>query len=161
MPPTFICTRLTAASNWLRHLSQSACFYHASLCRPSAIWSKRLRSRRWSASRRKRSSVFSRFAEQQAHDLLRPHGPIIMALSVVLKIRRTLTGAEIDDVIATTVAGLGLAAERRRRAEWRKASWRPSAFVTHAITPMPQPCHGLHQIACGNRQHQNQTTRRM
>jgi hypothetical protein len=64
---------------------------------------------------------FLAFCEQQAHDLLPPHGPIIMALSIVLKIRRTLTGAEIDDVIATTVAGLQLAAERRRRAEWRKA----------------------------------------
>jgi len=59
---------------------------------------------------------------------LRPHGPIIMALSIVLKIRRTLTGAEIDDVIATTVAGLQLAAERRRRAEWRKGELAAERF---------------------------------
>jgi len=68
------------------------------------------------------------FAEQQAFDLLYPHGPIIMALSIVLKIRRTLTGAEIDDVIATTVAGLELAAERRRRAEWRKGELAAQRF---------------------------------
>ncbi|MCW1997005.1 zinc metalloprotease [Bradyrhizobium diazoefficiens] len=80
---------------------------------------------------------FLAFCEQQAHDLLRPHGPIIMALSIVLKIRRTLTGAEIDDVIATTVAGLRLAAERRRRAEWRKgelAAKRFRATCDHADT---------------------------
>ncbi|AND92607.1 MULTISPECIES: hypothetical protein [Bradyrhizobium] len=71
---------------------------------------------------------FLSFCEQQAHDLLRPHGPIIMALSIVLKIRRTLTGAEIDDVIATTVAGLQLAAERRLRAEWRKGELAAERF---------------------------------
>lgn len=71
---------------------------------------------------------FLAFCEQQAHDLLRMHGPIIMALSIVLKIRRTLTGAEIDDVIATTVAGLQLAAERQRRAEWRKGELAAERF---------------------------------
>ncbi|MBR0867490.1 zinc metalloprotease [Bradyrhizobium diazoefficiens] len=71
---------------------------------------------------------FLAFCEQQARDLLRQHGPIIMALSIVLKIRRTLTGAEIDDVIATTVAGLQLAAERRRRAEWRKGELAAERF---------------------------------
>lgn len=63
---------------------------------------------------------FLAFAEQQAHDLLHPHGPIIMALSIVLKIRRTLTGPEIDDVIASTHARLQLAAEQARRREWQR-----------------------------------------
>jgi hypothetical protein len=63
---------------------------------------------------------FMALCEQQARDLLHPHGPVIMALSIVLKIRRILNGDEIDGVIATTVAGLQLATERRRRAEWRK-----------------------------------------
>lgn len=51
-----------------------------------------------------------------------------MALSIVLKIRRTLNGDEIDGVIATTVAGLQLAAERRRRAEWRKGELAAERF---------------------------------
>ncbi len=72
--------------------------------------------------------LFLAFCEQRAHDLLYPHGPIIMALSTVLKIRRTLTGAEIDDVIATTVAGLQLAAERKRRADWRNAELTAARF---------------------------------
>ncbi|MCK1498659.1 hypothetical protein [Bradyrhizobium sp. 188] len=71
---------------------------------------------------------FLAFAEQQARDLLAPHVPIIMALSIVLKIRRTLTGAEIDNVIATTVADLQLAAERKRRADWRNAELTAARF---------------------------------
>ncbi|WP_407116187.1 hypothetical protein [Bradyrhizobium sp. LMG 9283] len=39
-----------------------------------------------------------------------------------------MTGAKIDDVIATTVAGLQLAAERQRPTEWRKAEQAASRF---------------------------------
>jgi hypothetical protein len=46
----------------------------------------------------------------------------------VLKIRGTLTGAEIDDVIATTVAGLQLAEEQARRREWRNAELATERF---------------------------------
>jgi hypothetical protein len=60
---------------------------------------------------------FISFAEQMADDLLRPYGHFVIALSVVLKINRTLTGAEIDDVITTVLAGLDLAAEHQRRAD--------------------------------------------
>lgn len=75
---------------------------------------------------------FLAFAEQQAHDLLHPHGPIIMALSIVLKIRRTLTGAEIDDVIAGTHARLQLAAEQARRREWQR-----KVESTRQFDPLP------------------------
>jgi len=37
----------------------------------------------------------------------------------VLRIRRTLTGAEIDDLIANICARFELDAERRRRADWQ------------------------------------------
>jgi hypothetical protein len=63
---------------------------------------------------------FLAFAEQQAHDLIYPHVPIIMSLATVLRIRRTLTGEEIDKVIATTHARLVLAAERERRRDWER-----------------------------------------
>lgn len=71
---------------------------------------------------------FLAFCEQQARDLLYAHGPVIMALSIVLKIRRTLNGDEIDGVIAMTVAGLQSAAERRRRAERRKGELAAERF---------------------------------
>jgi hypothetical protein len=51
---------------------------------------------------------FISLADQMADDLLRPYGHVIIALSVVLKIRRTLTGSEIDDVITTVLAGFDL-----------------------------------------------------
>ena len=60
------------------------------------------------------------FCERQAHDLLFPRAPVIMALSIVLRIRRTLTGEEIDDVIAGTMARLELAAEQARRRQWQR-----------------------------------------
>jgi hypothetical protein len=71
---------------------------------------------------------FLRFAEQQAHDLLFPRAPIIMSLSIVLRIRRTLTGAEIDNVIATMSAQLALAAERARRRQWQNTVASAAAF---------------------------------
>jgi len=64
-----------------------------------------------------------------ADDLLRPYGPVIIALSIVLKIRRTLTGDEIDNVITTVLAGFELAAEHRRRAEWQNRTLSAKSFA--------------------------------
>ena len=63
---------------------------------------------------------FLAFCEQQARDLLDPHWPIVTALSTELRNRRTLTGDEIDAVIADTIAQLQQAAERDRREQWRR-----------------------------------------
>jgi hypothetical protein len=63
---------------------------------------------------------FIRLCETMADDLLRPYGYVLIALSTVLRIRRTLSGEEIDSVIATTVAGFELAAEQARRKQWRR-----------------------------------------
>ncbi|WP_172628177.1 hypothetical protein [Bradyrhizobium ivorense] len=60
-----------------------------------------------------------------ARDLLMAYGDAVMALSVVL--RRTLDGAETDQIIREMEARKALAVEYPRRAEWRKselaASW--------------------------------------
>ena len=64
-----------------------------------------------------------------ADDLVRPYGHVIIALSVVLKIRRTLMGGEIDDVITTVLAGFERAAEHRRRAEWRQRELSANSFA--------------------------------
>jgi hypothetical protein len=71
---------------------------------------------------------FIKLCEVMADDLLRPYVFILIALSTVLKIRRTLTGKEIDDLIANTCAGFELAAEHRRRADWRKRELAASSF---------------------------------
>ncbi len=62
---------------------------------------------------------FIRLCETMADDLLRPYGYVLIALSTVLRIRRTLSGEEIDSVIATTVAGFELASEQARRRRWQ------------------------------------------
>jgi hypothetical protein len=73
---------------------------------------------------------FIRLCETMADDLLRPYGYVLIALSTVLRIRRTLGGEEIDDVIATTVAGFELAAEQARRREWQRIVANAAEFET-------------------------------
>jgi hypothetical protein len=65
------------------------------------------------------AAKFISLAEQMADDLLRPYGYLIIALSVVLRIRRTLTGTKIDDVITPALASFELALEQRLRADWQ------------------------------------------
>jgi len=64
---------------------------------------------------------FLAFAEQQAHDLIYPHAAIIMSLATVLRIRRTLTGEEIDIVISDVQTRKARAIEHARRKEWQRA----------------------------------------
>ena len=63
---------------------------------------------------------FLLFCAQQAADLLHEHVTVIMSLQIVLRIRRTMTGEEIDRAIATVLAGQAAAIERIRRARWRQ-----------------------------------------
>jgi hypothetical protein len=61
---------------------------------------------------------FVKFCEQQAEDLLRPHLDLIFALLPVLRIRRTMTGVEVDRAIATILGHFDLSAEQERRRDW-------------------------------------------
>ncbi|WP_187435093.1 hypothetical protein [Bradyrhizobium cytisi] len=63
-----------------------------------------------------------------ARDLLLPYGPVIMTLQLVLRIKRTLAGAEIDKVIWDMEAQKALALERERRTEWRKRELTANRF---------------------------------
>jgi hypothetical protein len=56
-----------------------------------------------------------------ARDLLLPYGDVLMFLSTVLRIKRTLDGSEIDDLISGMKARKALAAERARRKRWEGA----------------------------------------
>ena len=53
-----------------------------------------------------------------ARDLLLPYGDVVMVLSTVLRIKRTLDGSEIDDLISGMQARKALAAENVRRKRW-------------------------------------------
>jgi hypothetical protein len=76
---------------------------------------------------------FIRLCETMADDLLRPYGYVLMALSTVLRIRRTLDGEEIDDVIATSVAGFELASEQARRRRWQHRVANAGCFKSEAL----------------------------
>ena len=59
-------------------------------------------------------------AEVMAADLLRPYGLLAIVLATALKIRRTLTGTEADEIIGNTLAGFAQAEELSRPADWHK-----------------------------------------
>lgn len=63
-----------------------------------------------------------------ARDLLMPYGAVLMTLSIVLRIKRTLDGAEIDEIIRDVEGRKALAMEQRRRAEWGKAELAAERF---------------------------------
>jgi len=66
-------------------------------------------------------------------------------LNTVVRIKRTLDGAEIDKIILELQACKALAAEHRRRADWRKCELSANSFKTeygHARDAAPpHPVH--------------------
>jgi hypothetical protein len=69
-------------------------------------------------------------AETMANDLLRPYGYIGIVLSTALRIRRSMTGVEVDEVIASTLASWSQAGERARRAAWQRTVENAASFAT-------------------------------
>ena len=70
-------------------------------------------------SREDAVETFIAHCDVAARDLLMPFGDVVMALSIVLRIKRTLNGAEIDELISDVQAkaqAIGLA----RRADWHR-----------------------------------------
>ncbi|WP_456659561.1 hypothetical protein [Bradyrhizobium sp. JR3.5] len=65
--------------------------------------------------------AFIRHCDLAARDMLMPYGDVVMALSVVLRIKRTLDGAEIDQIIRDVETRKALAAEHARRRQWQRA----------------------------------------
>jgi len=57
-----------------------------------------------------------------------PYGDLLMVLSTVLRIKRTLDGAEIDKILRDFEAHKALAIEHQRRADWRKCELAASRF---------------------------------
>ena len=63
-----------------------------------------------------------------ARDLLLAYGDVVIVLSTLLRIKRTLDGAEIDRIIWDVETRKALAIEHRRRAKWRKAELEAKRF---------------------------------
>jgi hypothetical protein len=79
--------------------------------------------------------TFIAHCDVAARDLLLPYGDVVMTLSIVLRIKRTLDSDEIDKIIADLQARKSLAVERRRRADWRKRELATASF--HAACHHP------------------------
>ena len=70
-----------------------------------------------------------------ARDLLLPYGDVVIVLSTVLRIKRTLDGPGIDKIISDLQARKADAVERQRRDDWRHrelAAKRFEAETRHA-----------------------------
>lgn len=57
-----------------------------------------------------------------------PDGDVLMALHILLRIKRTSHGAEIDEIISDVEARKALAVERVRRKQWQRAVEGAAAF---------------------------------
>jgi hypothetical protein len=55
------------------------------------------------------------FCEHQAFDLLAENVTALMSLQIILRMRRTMSGSELDDAIRTVLAHEAVARERLRR----------------------------------------------
>jgi hypothetical protein len=82
----------------------------------------------------------------QTRDLLLPYGDVVMAFSIVLRIKRTLNGIEINDWISDMQTRKAQAAERRRRADWQRREFCSHFSGGNKITRVTQRCHVLHII---------------
>jgi hypothetical protein len=69
----------------------------------------------------------------------------LLVLSTVLRIKRTLDGAEIDKILSDLQAEKALALEHRRRADWRRRKLAAKSFLAekdHADgASLPQVVH--------------------
>jgi hypothetical protein len=77
--------------------------------------------------------AFIAFCEQQAADLLSEHVTVMMSLQIVLRIRRIMTGHEIDRAIATVLAGQAAAVESIRRARWQRVVENAASFEAECV----------------------------
>ena len=62
---------------------------------------------------------FVDFCLRQAVDMLSEHVTLLWTLGIVLRMRRDMTGADLDQAMATILAGEQVALERFRRRQWQ------------------------------------------
>jgi predicted short-subunit dehydrogenase-like oxidoreductase (DUF2520 family) len=65
----------------------------------------------------------------EAAALLRPREHIVRALTDALLVRRTMTGPEVDAVIAAAVMTKAAEDERQRRLDWRRIERSAASFA--------------------------------
>jgi hypothetical protein len=73
------------------------------------------------------------YAEAEASALLEANLPIVLALVAAIIERGTLTGDEVDEVIAAAVAQKTRDEERSRRIEWARVQQSAADFAAHGL----------------------------
>src|SRR5580704_9460467 len=73
--------------------------------------------------------TFIAHCDVAARDLLLPYSDVVMTLSIVLRIKRTLDGGEIDKIISDVEARKALAVEGGRRKRWRRVIESAASFT--------------------------------
>jgi len=73
--------------------------------------------------------TFIAHCDVAARDLLLPYGDVVIVLSTVLRIKRTLDGPEIDKIIWNVEARKALAVEGARRKRWQLTVANSRAFL--------------------------------
>ena len=83
-------------------------------------------------------TAFLDFARQEARALLEEHRSVLITLTNALVCRRTMTGSEINEVVAEALALEDLAAEKARRRKWQQCAASARDFICSMDVRMPQ-----------------------
>jgi hypothetical protein len=81
------------------------------------------------------AEAFVDFCAVEAAALLRPREHIVRALTVALLTRRTMSGAEVDEVIAAAITAKSTEDERQRRADWMRRCANAATFQPNVHVP--------------------------
>jgi hypothetical protein len=84
-------------------------------------------------------ATFVAHCDIAARDLLLPYGDVVMALSIVLRIKRTPHGAEIDEIISDVQTRKAMAIEHARRKQWQRAVENAAKFTASLGTGQMNP----------------------
>jgi hypothetical protein len=94
-----------------------------------------LKSPVWCAGRRMPSSSFRPSASAKHSTCFPEHPTLLMSLQMMLRMRRTMTGTELDRAIATVLAHEASVLERRRRRDWQNRLQNAAKFKKTMRSP--------------------------
>jgi hypothetical protein len=80
------------------------------------------------ATNSRAAQAFMEFAGVEAIEMLRPYSAVVRALAEELVLKRQLSGAEADRIIAAALAVLAHDQEAARQADWRRVMQSAAAF---------------------------------
>jgi len=58
---------------------------------------------------------------------------VLMSMQIILRMRRTMSGSELDDAIRSVLAHQASARERWRRKQWKRTVERAAAFEREQV----------------------------